>query len=39
VELVDIYSLDIVSEEQAARGYPDLLREQAAAVAQVAQCG
>jgi zinc transport system substrate-binding protein len=39
VELIEIYSLDIVNDEQAARGYPALLREQAESVAQAAQCG
>jgi len=39
VELIEIYSLDIVDEAQAARGFPDLLREQAEAVAEAAGCG
>lgn len=39
VELIDIYSLDVVDDEQAARGFPALLREQAAAVAKAAECG
>ncbi|HVM19216.1 MAG TPA: metal ABC transporter substrate-binding protein [Egibacteraceae bacterium] len=39
VELIDIYSLDIVDDEQAAQGYPALLRQQADAVAQAAECG
>ncbi len=38
VDLIDIYSLDIVDDDQAARGYPTLLREQAQAVARAAQC-
>lgn len=38
VDLVEIYSLDIVDEAQAAKGFPQLLREQAAAVAQAAGC-
>lgn len=38
VDVLDIYSLDIVSDEQSARGYPQLLREQADAVAQAADC-
>ena len=38
VRIVPIYSLDIVNDEQAARGYPALLREQAEAVATAAQC-
>ena len=39
VDLIEIYSLDVVDEEQAAKGFPQLLREQAAAVAQAAGCG
>jgi zinc transport system substrate-binding protein len=39
VELVDIYSLDIVDEDQAERGYPRLLREQAQAAARALECG
>ena len=38
VEVIEILSLDVVSQEQAAAGYPDLLREQAAAVARAAGC-
>ena len=38
VELVEIYSLDIVDDEQAAKGFPQLLREQAEAVARAAAC-
>ena len=38
VEVIEIASLDIVSEEQAKRGYPDLLRQQARAVARAAEC-
>lgn len=39
VEVIDIYSLDIVDDEQAERGYPALLLEQAEAVAAAAECG
>ena len=39
VDLIEIYSLDVVDEEQAAKGFPTLLREQAQAVAQAAECG
>lgn len=38
VELVDVYSLDIVSDDQAAKGLVQLLREQAQAVARAAGC-
>lgn len=38
VELIEIYSLDVVDEAQAVKGFPQLLREQAAAVAQAAGC-
>jgi zinc transport system substrate-binding protein len=38
VGLADIYSLDIVSPREAAAGYPELLRRQAAAVARAAEC-
>lgn len=38
VELIDIYSLDIVDEEAAERGFPELLIEQAEAVARAAEC-
>ncbi|MDP8970763.1 MAG: metal ABC transporter substrate-binding protein [Actinomycetota bacterium] len=38
VELVDIYSLDIVTDDQAAKGLVRLLREQAQAVARAAGC-
>ena len=38
VDLIEIYSLDIVTDEQAAKGFPQLLREQAQAVAQAAGC-
>jgi zinc transport system substrate-binding protein len=38
VEVLDIYSLDIVEEAQAAKGFPALLREQAEAVATAAEC-
>ena len=38
VELIDIYSLDIVDDEQLAKGFPQLLREQAQSVAQAAAC-
>jgi zinc transport system substrate-binding protein len=38
VELIEIYSLDIVEDEQAEQGFPALLLEQAEAVAQAAQC-
>ena len=38
VEVVDIYSLDIVEPEQASEGFPALLLQQAEAVAQAAQC-
>lgn len=39
VDLIEIYSLDVVDDEQAAKGFPALLREQAAAVAEAAACG
>jgi hypothetical protein len=39
VELVEIYSLDIVPEELEAEGYPALLRQQAEAFAQALDCG
>jgi zinc transport system substrate-binding protein len=39
VDLIEIYSLDIVSDEQAAKGFPQLLREQAQAAATAAGCG
>ena len=39
VDLIEIYSLDVVDEAQAAKGFPTLLREQADAVAQAAGCG
>ena len=38
VDLIEIYSLDVVDEAQAAKGFPQLLREQADAVAQAAGC-
>jgi zinc transport system substrate-binding protein len=38
VEIIEIYSLDIVDDEQAAEGFPALLVQQAEAVAQAAQC-
>ena len=38
VELIDIYSLDVVDDAQAEKGLPQLLREQAAAVARAAGC-
>lgn len=38
VELVEIYSLDIVTGDQAAKGLTRLLLEQAQAVARVAHC-
>ena len=38
IELLEILSLDIVDETQAAKGFPALLREQAEAVARAAQC-
>ena len=39
VDLIEVYSLDIIEEEQAAKGFPQLLREQAQAAAQAAGCG
>lgn len=39
VDLIEIYSLDIVDSGQYETGYPQLLREQAQAVAQAARCG
>ncbi|MPZ73342.1 MAG: hypothetical protein GEU74_08945 [Nitriliruptorales bacterium] len=39
VDLVEIYSLDIVDAEQADKALPQLLREQADAVVQAAACG
>ena len=39
VDLIEIYSLDVVDEAQAAKGFPTLLREQAEAVARAAGCG
>jgi zinc transport system substrate-binding protein len=39
VEVVEILSLDIVEDEDAQRGYPALLIEQAQAVARAAGCG
>ena len=39
VEVIDIYSLDIVDEARAEQGYPALLLEQAEAVAAAAECG
>lgn len=39
VELIDIFSLDIVDDEQAAKGFVELLTEQAQAVARAAECG
>ncbi|MGI8873653.1 MAG: metal ABC transporter solute-binding protein, Zn/Mn family [Egibacteraceae bacterium] len=38
VELVEIYSLDIVPEELETEGYPTLLRQQAEAFAQALDC-
>ena len=38
VDIIDVYSLDIVEEEQASRGFPALLLQQAEAVAQAADC-
>lgn len=38
VDVIPIYSLDIVDEAQARKGYPALLREQAQAVAAAAGC-
>lgn len=38
VDIIEILSLDVVDEERAARGYPDLLREQAQAAARAAGC-
>ena len=38
VEIIDIYSLDIVDSEQSSTGFPPLLLQQAEAVAQAAQC-
>lgn len=39
VDVIEISSLDIVTQEQAAKGFPQLLLEQAQAVAKVAECG
>lgn len=39
VEVIEVSSLDIVTEEQAAKGFPQLLMEQAQAVARAAECG
>ena len=39
VDVIEVWSLDIVDSEQAQRGYPALLEEQARAVATAAQCG
>ena len=39
VELIEISALDIVTQEQAARGFPALLLAQAQAVATAAGCG
>ena len=39
VDVIDVLSLDIVDAEQAERGYPALLTEQAEAVATAAECG
>lgn len=39
VEVIDVLALGLVTQEQAAAGYPALLREQAAAVARAADCG
>lgn len=39
VDVIDVLSLDIVDPEQAERGYPALLLEQAQAVAAAAECG
>lgn len=38
VEVIDVYSLDIVDSEQAEQGFPALLLQQAEAVAEAAQC-
>ncbi|HUH06701.1 MAG TPA: metal ABC transporter substrate-binding protein, partial [Egibacteraceae bacterium] len=39
VDLIQIYSLDIVDDQQRASGYPQLVLEQAEAVARALECG
>lgn len=39
VELLDVYPLDVVDDEQAQQGYPDLLRQQADTFATALGCG
>lgn len=38
-ELLDVYPLDVVDDEQARQGYPDLLRQQADTFATALGCG